>query len=76
MSDPRKRRGPVPHGYAPFPAQLRPDQIDAIRAEGVKRGTRQGNAVLRDVIDFWIAHRPFFTSWVASRNNLPPQAGE
>lgn len=73
MSDPRKRPGPIPQGFAPFPAQLRPDQIDAIRAEGAKRGARQGNAVLRDIIDFWLAHRVFFSSWVASRGNLPPE---
>ncbi len=70
-----KRPGPVPQ-FEPFPAQLRHDQIDAIRAEGAMRGARQGNAVLRDVVDFWLAHRPFFSSWVASRNNLPPQTGE
>lgn len=71
-----KKPGPVPKGFEPFPAQLRTDQITAIRAEGKTRGPRQGNAALRDIIDFWLAHRPFFSTWIASRSNLPPAAGE
>ena len=72
MSDTGKKPGPVPQ-YEPFPAQLRHDQIVAIRAEAELRGPRQGNAVLRDVVDFWLAHRSFFSSWVASRGNLPQE---
>jgi hypothetical protein len=72
MSDTGKKPGPIPQ-YEPFPAQLRPDQITAIRTEAELRGPRQGNAVLRDVVDFWLAHRSFFSSWVASRSNIPPE---
>lgn len=71
MSDTGKKPGPIPQGYEPFPAQLWPDQIVAIRAEAELRGNRQGNAVLRDVIDFWLAHRSFFSTWIASGANLP-----
>lgn len=29
---------------------------------------------LRDIVDFWRDHKPLFASWIAARNNLPPQA--
>ena len=57
--------------YDPFPAQLWPDQVAAIRAEGETRGPRQGNAVLRDIVDFCFAHHPLFLSWLASRGSAP-----
>jgi hypothetical protein len=71
MSDTPSKPGPKPQGFKPFPAQLWPDQVKAIRAEGETRGYNQGNAVLRDIIDFWGAHRSLFFAWVASRGNSP-----
>ncbi len=65
------KSGPKPKGYKPFPAQLRPDQITAIRDDGKRRGYNQGNAVLRDVVDFWLANRPLFLAFLASRGETP-----
>ena len=71
MSDTPGKPGPKPQGFVPWAAQLWPDQVKAIRTEGTTRGARQGNAVLRDIIDFWGAHRSLFFTWLASRNNSP-----
>ena len=74
MSNVPGKPGPKPQGFEPWPAQFWPDQVEDIRAEAATRGPRQGNAVLRDIVDFWKAHRPLFFAWIAARNNLPPQA--
>ncbi len=71
MKDYPGKPGRKPQGFKAFPAQLWPDQDVAIRAEAATRGERQGNAVLRDVIDFWAAHYPLFRTWIANRGNSP-----
>jgi hypothetical protein len=65
MSDTPKKPGPVPQ-FEPYPALLRPDQIAEIRSAGA----RQGNAFLRNLIDFGIAHRPLFLTWIATRGEI------
>jgi len=72
MSDTPGKPGPKPHGFIPWAAQLWPDQVQAIRETAAREiGERQGNALLRDIIDFWGAHRPLFFTWRASRGNTP-----
>jgi len=31
------------------------------------RGRYQGNALMRDVVDFWIEHQNLFLTWLAKR---------
>jgi hypothetical protein len=70
MMDKPKRPGPVPQ-YEPYPALLRPDQIAELRSAGPRRG----NAYLRDLIDFGIAHRPLFLTWLTTRGTIATDEG-
>ena len=61
------KRGRKPRGYKQWPALLRPDQIETVRHAATERGRSQGNALFRDIIDFWHAHQGLFTAWLAKR---------
>ncbi len=57
--------------FRPWPAQLWPDQEQALRETAATEGARQGNALLRDIVDFWGEHKPLFLRWRASRGTTP-----
>ena len=40
---------------------------EAVRRNPAKRGGREQNGVVRDVLDFAIANHPLFLSWLATR---------
>jgi len=62
------KRGRPFRGYKPWPTLLRPDQIVTLRTTAAElRGKKQGNALMRDVVDFWIAHQTLFLTWLANR---------
>ena len=67
MQPPNNKRGRKYHGYKVWTALFRPDQIETLRAAADLRGGKQGNAVLRDVVDFWQAHQHLFLTWLAKR---------
>lgn len=73
MNTLRKKPGPVPHGYHDRLIAIRPDQDAALCDEASDRGDRQVNATIRDIFDFWMAHRAFFATWIASRSKTPTQ---
>ncbi len=73
MSTLRKKPGPVPQGYHDRLVLIRPDQDAALCDEASARGDRQVNATIRDIFDFWMAHRAFFQTWITTRNKLPHQ---
>ena len=64
-----KKRGRKPQDLKQFPILLRPDQIETMHAAANERGKKQGNALMRDVVDFWSAHQTLFFAWLASRSN-------
>jgi hypothetical protein len=65
MSDTPRKPGPAPQ-FKAYPALLRQDQINELRSAG----KRQGNGYLRDLIDFGIAHRPLFLTWITTRRTI------
>lgn len=67
MTDQPKKRGQKPLGVKQWPALLLDEQITALRQEGETRGRNKGNAVLRDVISFWIAYYPLYKTWISYR---------
>jgi len=71
MNDYPGKPGRKPLGLKQWPGLLFPDQIAALREEGETRGKGQGNAVLRDVIDFWRDHRLQYRAWLAARAASP-----
>jgi hypothetical protein len=61
---------------------IRPDQLAAIQSDantrypklhGRLKKRRNFNPALRDIIDFWMAHRPLFLSYLASRGQTPQE---
>jgi len=48
-------------------ALLTADQVEALKSAAQARGPKQGNAVLRDVVDFWRDHQALFLTWLAQR---------
>ncbi len=62
------KRGRKPLGFKQWPTLLRPDQIEILRTTAEdERGHYQGNALMRDVVDFWIEHQSLFLTWLAKR---------
>ena len=49
-------------------ALLTAEQVEALKAAADARGPKQGNALLRDVVDFWREHQHLFIDWLATRN--------
>lgn len=65
MSDTPKKPGPVPQ-FKPYPALLRPDQIEKLRSAG----PRKGNEYLRDLIDFGLNYHAVFLTFIATRRTI------
>jgi hypothetical protein len=70
-----KKRDPMKESrkkYDPKLFYLAPQHIDHIESEAKQRnpdndGRREQSGVVRDIIDFAIAHHPLFLSWIATR---------
>jgi len=68
MIQAHKKPGRKPQGFKVWTALLRPDQIAILQSTAADmRGRYQGNALMRDVVDFWIEHQNLFLTWLANR---------
>ncbi len=69
MNQAPNKPGRKPQGFQQWPTLLRPDQIEILRTTAEdERGHYQGNALMRDVVDFWIEHQTLFLTWLAKRS--------